>query len=462
MGAPSPEERAHLGAEARTRVPLASHRDLETSGRADPVRVLAEQATSRTPELVPLRHHRMLASPFAFFRGGAALMAADLVRTPSSGIDVQLCGDAHVANFGLFGSPERNLLFDLNDFDETCRGPWEWDLKRLATSLVVAGRANGFPEKKNRRAVVAAAQRYRAAMTDFAGLGNLAVWYARVDPAQAKEILGDRLDDRMRARVDASVAKARTRDHLRSLGKLTEVVDGRRRIVADPPLVVPVSTLAPSVRHQEVEDVVGGILEQYAASLDPVHRALVSSYSFVDLAHKVVGVGSVGTRCWIVLMRGRDDDDPLFLQVKEAQESVVARRLPDRPVPDNQGERVVRGQRLMQAASDLFLGWHRTTGLDGRTRDFYVRQLHDWKGSADLEALSARGMRLHGELCAWTLARAHARTGDRIAVAAYLGDGDDFAEALADFASAYADVNEQDHASFAVAVDRGELTAAPL
>jgi uncharacterized protein (DUF2252 family) len=462
MDASSPAQRARLGTEARRRVPLKAHRALETSGRADPVTVIAEQATSRTPELVPLRHHRMLASPFAFFRGGAAIMAGDLAGTPISGIDVHLCGDAHLANFGLFASPERNLLFDLNDFDETCRGPWEWDLKRLAASLVVAGRANGFSEQKNRRTVVTAARSYAEAMAAFADMGNLAVWYARVDEAQAKQIVGGALDDHMRTRLEKSTSKARSRDHLHSLGKLTEVVDGRRRIVADPPLVVPVSTLAPAVGHEEVEAVVVGILEEYAASLDLAHRTLVESYSFVDLARKVVGVGSVGTRCWIVLMRGRDDDDPLFLQVKEAQPSVLARHLPGRTVPDNQGERVVRGQRLMQAASDLFLGWHRTTGLDGHTRDFYVRQLHDWKGSADLETLTPKGMRAYAELCAWTLARAHARTGDRIAIAAYLGDADEFAEAVADVACAYADVNEHDHARFAAAVQRGELTAAQL
>jgi uncharacterized protein (DUF2252 family) len=462
MDVASPADRARRGAEARSRVPLELHAEVGTAERADPVSVLAQQATSRVPQLVPLRHARMLASPFAFFRGGAALMAADLAGTPTSGFDVQLCGDAHLSNFGLFGSPERALLFDLNDFDETCPGPWEWDLKRLAASLVIAGQANGFSDKKCRGAVVATVRRYREAMAEFAAMGNLAVWYARVDVSQADELVDGDLDDRMRRRVEKTASKARSRDHLHSLAKLTEVVDGRRRIVSDPPLLVPVSELAPELRRQEVEAVAEGVLNGYAATLSSANQELVESYSFVDLAHKVVGVGSVGTRCWLALMRGRDDDDPLFLQVKEAQPSVLAQHLPDRAVPDNQGERVVRGQRLMQAAGDVFLGWHRTTGLDGQTRDFYVRQLHDWKGGADVDAMSPKGMRLYGQLCAWTLARAHARTGDRIALAAYLGDDDTLGEALADFAERYADLNAQDHAALAAAVDRGELTAAQL
>ncbi|HEX6249390.1 MAG TPA: DUF2252 domain-containing protein [Nocardioidaceae bacterium] len=456
MSAEDPAARTRTGHEARTRVPPEAHAELSTADRPSPVRVLGDQASSRVPELVPIRHTRMTASPFAFYRGAAAVMAGDLAGTPVSGLDVRLCGDAHLANFGMFASPERALLFDINDFDETYPGPWEWDLKRLAASLVVAGRGNGFSGKQTRRVVVAAVRRYRDAMASFAELGNLAVWYSRVDVEQARRLLGDQLDPRIRKRLDKSVAKARGRDHLRALNKLTEVVDGRRRIVADPPLVVPVSQLAADRRRDEVESTVEAILLEYAASLGPGHRELVGSYTFVDMARKVVGVGSVGTRCWIVLLRGRDDDDPLFLQVKEAQESVLARHLGPSP-HGTEGERVVAGQRIMQAASDVFLGWHRTKGLDGKTRDLYVRQLHDWKGSATIETMTPKDLRLYAELCAWTLARAHARSGDRIAVAAYLGDDDSLPQALADFAHSYADLNEQDYATFSAAVASGEL-----
>jgi uncharacterized protein (DUF2252 family) len=398
----------------------------------------------------------MAASPFAFYRGAAAVMAGDLAGTPDSGLHVQLCGDAHLANFGLFASPERALLFDINDFDETYPGPWEWDVKRLAASLVVAARENDFSNKQTQKVVMAAVRRYRDAMSSFADMGNLAVWYSRVDAEEARRLLSDQLDSHLRKRLDKSVAKARSRDHLRAFNKLTEVVDGQRRIAGDPPLVVPVSQLAADLRRDEVESTVDGILRVYAASLGPGQRELVRSYTFVDMARKVVGVGSVGTRCWIVLMRGRDDGDPLFLQVKEAQESVLARHLAPSP-HETEGERVVAGQRIMQAASDVFLGWHRTTGLDGKTRDFYVRQLHDWKGAATIETMAPKGLRLYAEVCAWTLARAHARSGDRIAIAAYLGDDDRLPQAFADFANAYADLNEQDHATFSAAVASGVL-----
>lgn len=456
----TPAERERTGRDARSQVPPEGHGGLGTAGRPDPVRVLLDQDSSRVPELVPIRHARMAESPFAFFRGAAAVMAADLAGTPRSGFDVQLAGDAHLANFGTFASPERTLVFDLNDFDETARGPWEWDLKRLAASLVVAGRANGFTEKQNKKLVVTAARRYRDAMTSFAGMGNLAVWYARLDVEGVRQELGDELDPRLRKRLDRSVDKARSRDHLRSLDKLTEVQDGERRIRADPPVLVPVSHLAGDASREEIETGVHGILRDYVASLRPDLRELVESYAFVDMARKVVGVGSVGTRCWVVLLRGRDDDDPLFLQVKEAQASVLSRHLGPGAY-DNQGERVVAGQRIMQAASDVFLGWHRTTGLDGTARDFYVRQLHDWKGSPDVERLTPKGLRLYAQLCAWTLARAHARSGDRIAVAAYLGDDDRMPQALADFATTYADVTEQDHATFAAAVADGRLAGVP-
>lgn len=456
MTTADPATRARTGIAARERVPPEAHAELAESRRPRAVDVLAAQAPTRVPELVPIRHERMMASPFAFFRGGAAVMAGDLAGTPDSGLHAWLCGDAHLSNFGMFASPERALLFDVNDFDETYPGPWEWDLKRLVASLVIAGRENDFTDRQNRKVVVAAVRRYRDAMATFAEMGNLTLWYSRIDADEAARLLGDQVDERRRKRLDKSLAKARTRDHLRALDKLTAVVDGQRRFIADPPVVVPVSDLAADLRRDEVERTVQAVLSTYSDSLDAGHRELVRSYSFVDMARKAVGVGSVGTRCWIVLMRGRDDDDPLFLQVKQAEESVLARHLGG-DTTDNQGQRVVTGQRIMQAAGDAFLGWHRTVGIDGVARDFYVRQLHDWKGSARVETMDTKGMRLYAELCAWTLARAHARSGDRIAIAAYLGDDDDLPQALAEFAHSYADLNERDYASFGAAVAAGEL-----
>lgn len=450
------ETRARLGTRARSRVPPESLAELSTAGRADPVQVLAEQIPSRLPELVPLRHARMLASPFAFFRGAAAVMAADLARAPSCGLTVQLCGDAHLSNFGMFASPERRLVFDINDFDETLPGPWEWDVKRLAASLAVAGRHNGYADKQVRKIVLAAVRRYQEAMISFAGLGNLAVWYARVDVDELRRSLRADLDKTMAKRLDRSVAKAKSRDHLRSLAKLTEVVDGRRRFVADPPAVVPLSDLVTVSPGGDAAKAVESVIRRYAGSLEPGYRELVRSYSFVDMARKAVGVGSVGTRCWVVLMLGRDESDPLFLQVKEAQPSVLAPHLRLR-AGHHEGFRVVAGQRIMQATGDIFLGSQSVTGLDGRSRDFYVRQLQDWKGSARVEDMVPGGMRLYGQLCAWTLARGHARSGDRIAIAAYLGSDDSFAQAVATFATSYADVNEQDYRSFAAAVERDEF-----
>jgi uncharacterized protein (DUF2252 family) len=454
----SPEARARLGREARRRVAPETHARLETTEERGAVAVVAAQIPPRLPELVPLRHARMAASPFAFFRGAAAVMAADLARTPTSGLTAQLCGDAHLSNFGMFASPERRLVFDINDFDETIRGPWEWDLKRLAASLVVAGRENSFTDKQIRRAVWATVARYRSAMATFAAMGNLDVWYAHADIEEVQQHLSGDLTKQMSRRLDKAVAKARVRDHRHSLTKLTEVVDGRRRIVGVPPIVVPLTDLVAGMRRDEIESTVRRLLEDYTESLQPGPRELVRSYRFVDMARKVVGVGSVGTRCWIVLLRGRDDSDPLFLQVKEALPSALAEHL-DVPRHGHEGTRVVTGQRLMQATGDPFLGWQRTTGLDGRTRDFYVRQLHDWKGSAVIERMVPKGMRLYGQLCAWSLARAHARTGDRIAISAYLGEDDRFLHAVTDFAHAYADLNESDHRAFRDAVERGLLAS---
>ena len=440
----------------RTQVPPDRQADLATDDRLDPVEVIAGQVASRVPELIPLRHERMSASPFAFFRGAAAVMAGDLARTPTSGLTAQLCGDAHLSNFGIFASPERRLVFDLNDFDETFPGPWEWDVKRLAASLVIAGRQNGYSPKQTRKTAVVAVQRYQAAMTRFAGLGNLAVWYASADVDEVRRRLADERDPTMSDRFEGAVRKARGHDHLRSLRKLTTVVDGRRRFIADPPLIVPLADVVTDRSAEEAVEQVKGLVDEYSAGLEHGRRELVRSYEFVDMARKVVGVGSVGTRCWVVLMQGRDEDDPLLLQVKEAQPSVLATHL-GRSETRDEGARVVAGQRILQATTDIFLGSQSAVGLDGRPRDFYVRQLHDWKGSAEVDLMPPKGMRLYGELCAWTLARAHARSGDRIAIAAYLGEDDSFVQAVAAFADAYADLNERDFTRFAAAVRADEL-----
>jgi uncharacterized protein (DUF2252 family) len=453
---PTAEDRARDGRRMRTQVPPDAQADLVTDERDDPVQVIGDQVPARVPELVPLRHTRMSASPFAFFRGAAAVMAGDLARGPSSGLTVQLCGDAHLSNFGIFASPERRLVFDLNDFDETFPGPWEWDVKRLAASLVIAGRQNDYSAKQTRNTVLAALRRYQQAMAGFAGLGNLAVWYASADVEAVQQRLGDELDKTMAKRLEGTVRKARGRDHLRSLAKLTTVVDGRRRFIADPPLLVPLADVVTDRSAEEAVEQVRGLVAEYSASLEHGRRELVQSYAFVDMARKVVGVGSVGTRCWVVLMQGRDENDPLLLQVKEAQPSVLARHLGQAATRD-EGARVVAGQRILQATPDTFLGSQSAVGLDGRPRDFYVRQLHDWKGSAQVDVMLPKAMRLYGQLCAWTLARAHARSGDRIAIAAYLGDDDSFAQAVAGFADAYADLNERDFTRFAAAVQADEL-----
>ena len=452
-----PETRAAAGRDARKMTPPESHAEFApAAGRPDPVGILQAQDADRLPELVPIRHGRMGLSPFAFLRGSAAVMAADLAAAPSTGLTVQLCGDAHLMNFGLFGSPERRLVFDINDFDETWPGPWEWDVKRLAASLAVAGRTNGYGRKVRRGLVLAMAGRYRLAMAEFAAMRDLDVWYARADVDDLVGTLGAQLDKTRRKRLEQVRTKAMTRDSLQAYKKLTAVVDGSRRIVADPPLVVPIRDLLPEMKWQELADQLRGLLGGYRESLPDDRRHLFDRYEFVDMARKVVGVGSVGTRCWIVLLAGRDEHDPLLLQVKEAGQSVLA------TVPaEHEGRRVVVGQRLMQAVSDIFLGWQRTPGFDGRARDFYVRQLRDWKGAVDAEEMEPGGMRDYAALCGWTLARAHARTGDRIAIAAYLGDDAVVDNALADFAEKYADQTERDHAALAAAVRDGRVTAQP-
>jgi uncharacterized protein (DUF2252 family) len=450
----TPAERAEQGKQARVRVPRARHAEIDdTSGRPDMVGLLEGQARSRVPGLVPVRYGRMLVSPFTYYRGAALPMAADLAATPVSGITVQACGDAHLSNFGIFGTPERNLVFDINDFDETLPGPWEWDVKRLAASLEIAGRDNGFTAKQRKAVVLAAVRKYREAMRTFSALSNLDVFYARADIDQLRMQLKSQLTGRQRKNWDKSAAKARTTDSMRAMRKLTRISDGEPKIVADPPLIVPLDELT----EDDVEPLIAGLVGRYRRTLEPDRRHLLEQYDIADIAHKVVGVGSVGTRCWIVLMLGRDGRDPLFLQVKEAQESVLA-PYSRASKHSSHGQRVVAGQRMMQAAGDALLGWIRTdAGLDGEPRSFYVRQLRDWKMSVDIAAMVPEGMRLYAEMCGWTLARAHARSGDRIAIAAYLGGGDAFDRAIADFATAYAELNERDYQALADAAATGRI-----
>jgi len=457
----TPAERAARGKEARAAVPRASHAAFDPGpDRPDPLGLLEEQARTRVPELVPIRWGRMMVSPFTFYRGAALPMASDLATTPVSGLAVQACGDAHLSNFGIFGSAERRLVFDVNDFDETLPGPWEWDVKRLAASLEVAARGNGFSGKDRREIVTAAVARYRHAMRGFAHMTDLDVWYAHADLDDLRSVFAAQLKKRQRKMIDKGMAKARTRDSMQEVGKLTHLVDGRPRIISDAPLLVPVAELLP-----KEEDLaafwaqLNDLIAKYRRTLETDRRYLLEQYEAADMARKVVGVGSVGTRCWIILMLGHDESDPLFLQVKEAETSVLS-RFAGASKYANMGQRVIAGQRLMQASSDIFLGWQRAeAGLDGKQRDFYVRQLRDWKYSVDIEALVPRGMRLYGELCGWTLARAHARSGDRIAIAAYLGGSEVFDHAISQFAAAYADQNERDHQSLLDAVASGRLTA---
>jgi uncharacterized protein (DUF2252 family) len=448
-------ERAARGKAARSGAPRSSHAAWEPGeDREDPVAILERQAATRVPQLIPIRYGRMATSPFAFFRGGAAVMSADLARTPVSGLQVQACGDAHLANFGAFAAPDRRLVFDLNDFDETLPGPWEWDVKRLVASFAIAGRENGFDADQRRPALVEALRSYRDSMRAFASLTNLEVWYARLDiEAVMAEI---EAEPKLRKRVEKGVVKARTKDSMRALEKLTEMVDGERRFRDEPPLIVPVENLLGPALADRLEETMRGVLDQYRESLLGDRRHILDQYRFRHIAHKVVGVGSVGTRAWVLLLTGADDRDPLFLQAKEAAPSVLepyvgASRF------RNAGRRVVEGQRMMQTASDIFLGWCRSPGLAEEPRDFYVRQLWDWKRSADVERLSPHALELYGRICGWTLARAHARSGDRVAIAAYLGAGDSFDRAIAAFAEAYADQNERDYEGLLAAIESGRV-----
>jgi uncharacterized protein (DUF2252 family) len=454
-------ERAEQGRAARASARRASHADWSPpEGREDPVAILERQAASRVPELVPIRYGRMSASPFAFFRGAAAVMAADLATTPVSGLRAQACGDAHLSNFGAFAAPDRRLVFDLNDFDESLPGPWEWDVKRLAASFAIAGRENGLKRKQRQGILLTAVSSYREAMRAFASQTNLQVWYARLD---VEAVMGEieAGDPKAVKQVRKGVDKARSKDSLRALKKLTEVVDGELRIRSEPPLLVPGEELVEEGQRGDVAAVLTGVLASYRDSLAADRQHLLDGYEMRHIARKVVGVGSVGTRAWVILLTGGDDTDPLFLQAKEAEASVLepyagASRY------KNHGRRVVEGQRLMQAASDIFLGWCPAVGLDGRDRDFYVRQLWDWKRSAEVETLTPRGLQVYARMCGWTLARAHARSGDRIAIAAYLGTGDAFDEAIAAFSEAYADQSERDHAILVAAIDSGRVESQEL
>ena len=433
-------------------MPRSSHREWSQAVR-DPLPILGKQDETRVPELVPIRYGRMLASPFAFFRGGAAIMAADLATTPSAGFEVQLCGDAHLSNFGVFAAPDRRLVFDCNDFDETCRGPFEWDLKRLAASLAIAGRSRGFGKRDRRQVVLSGSAGYRRAMRSFASMRNIDVWYARIEVESRLAELRPHLGEGNLRKVERNLAKAQSKDSLRALRKLTVEEDGELRIVSDPPLITPLEELsdAPGAEAQ-----LQAVLDAYRDSLGDDLRRLVSSYRYAHAARKVVGVGSVGTRAWIVLLLGRDASDPLFLQAKEAQRSVLEPYVGASPY-DHPGRRVVEGQRLMQAASDVFLGWVTAQGVDGRQRHFYVRQLWDGKGSADVDRMSPRDLSVYASLCGEALARAHARSGDRFAIASYLGKGDAFDKAMAGFAESYADQNERDFERALAAAESGEI-----
>jgi uncharacterized protein (DUF2252 family) len=452
----TPAERAERGKQARARVPRASHASADLPARRrDVVAMLEEQGRSRVPDLVPVRYGRMLVSPFTYYRGAALPMASDLAVTPVSGFGVQACGDAHLSNFGIFGTPERNLVFDINDFDETLPAPWEWDVKRLAASLEIAGRDNAFTAKQRRTIVLAAVRSYREAMRDFALQSNMDVFYARVDVDQLRAQLKSQLTGRQRKNWDKGTAKARSTDSTRALRKLTELTEAGPKIVADPPLIVPLSDLIGDATVLEGE--IAGLVAKYRRTLEPDRRHLLGQYEIADIARKVVGVGSVGTRCWIILMLGRDGSDPLFLQMKEAQRSVLA-PYAGASKHASHGQRVVAGQRLMQAAGDVMLGWLRTDAtLDGEARSFYIRQLRDWKFSIDIATMVPDGMRLYGEMCGWTLARAHARSGDRIAIAAYLGGSDEFDQAIAEYSRFYADQNERDYQALADAAATGRI-----
>jgi uncharacterized protein (DUF2252 family) len=453
-------ERVARGKAARAEVPRSSHAVFEPSPtRADPVELLELQAKTRVPELVPIRYGRMLVSPFTFYRGAALIMAQDLSATPRSGLSVQCCGDAHLSNFGVFASPERKLVFDLNDFDETLPGPWEWDVKRLAVSMLIAARDNGFKVKDQQRIVLDTVDQYRTAMAGFAGMKALEVWYSHLEIESVMAEYASQFKQKMVKQTEKLLTKAQTKDSMAAFSKLTHEVDGQARIVDQSPLIVPIEQLAPGEEREEMFEALRELTRAYRDTLEFDRRILLEEFELTDFARKVVGVGSVGTRAWIALLIGRDGQDPLFLQMKEAEASVLEDFLGPSQF-ENHGERVVTGQRLMQASSDIFLGWlHVESGFDGQERDFYGRQLKDWKGSAEIEQMVPKGMAAYGKLCGWTLARAHTRSGDRIAIAAYLGNSNSFDRAILEFSKAYAEQNDLDYQALAAAVKSGRITA---
>jgi uncharacterized protein (DUF2252 family) len=458
------DQRVARGRAARAQAPRSAHGRWEPApDRPDPVALLEEQAQSRVPGLVPIRYGRMLVSPFTFYRGAALIMASDLAATPVSGVTVQLCGDAHLSNFGLFGTPERQMIFDINDFDETLPGPWEWDVKRLAASFEVMGRDRGFAPADRRAIVMAGVAEYRDRMRQAAGMGALGAWYDHLEAGMLlslvrKAVRVKRVSKKEARSFERDVKRAHSRDSTRVFAKRADEVEGELRIVADPPIIIPIEDIIiPGSEWEDPVPLIKKLLNSYRRTLGHHHHP-VEEYRYVHTAYKMVGVGSVGTRCYITLLTGRDHNDPLFLQVKEAQASVLEQFLP-RSTYANHGQRVVAGQRLMQAATDIFLGWVRIKGMDGVTRDYYVRQFQDWKGSADVDTMLVPGATLYSRICGATLARAHARWGDRIAIASYLGNGDSFDRAIADFSAAYADQNERDYKAFTAAIDSGRLVA---
>jgi len=466
---PTLEERRSLGRQLKAAAPRSNHgRWQAAAGRPDPVALLEEQDATREPDLVPVRHGRMMVSPFTFYRGAAKIMAADLRDTPRAGLTVQLCGDAHLSNFGFFASPERRLIFDLNDFDETLRGPFEYDVKRMAASFTIAARNNGFSKADAREATLTSVRAYREAMAEFAEMPVMDIWYAHRSEDDLMAAIREfestqtnkaqRLDVQQRARkAAASLRKAHTRGSLQALAKLGELVDGEYRIISQPPVVVPARELhaAFGVSPEELQLAIHEQFRAYRATLQPDRRHVLEQFKIVDMARKVVGVGSVGTRAFIVLLQGRDEHDPLFLQIKEATASVLEDHLP-RSRYKHCGERVVQGQRMMQAASDIYLGW--TKGVQ-EGRHLYWRQLRDMKASVDVEQMSPLALSFYAGQCGWTLARAHARSGDPVALAAYLGKRDRFDQAIADFSELYADQNQQDYEAFVEAIRSGRMEA---
>jgi uncharacterized protein (DUF2252 family) len=452
----SMHERHDLGRSRRSTVPRSALAQCApTDHRTDPVSLLESQASARIPDLIPIRYGRMLASPFAFFRGAALIMACDLASVPHTDLTVQLCGDAHVSNFGLYASPERSLVFDINDFDETLPGPWEWDVKRLVASVAIVAQENGFGRDERARIVRTCARAYRNRMQKLATMRELDVWYARTVVDGGLEAGVDR--DYAQA-IRQTAAKARKRDSLQALSKMTRLVDGRPQLASDPPLLVPIDELVGQAQARRYEWQMGALIDEYRQSLEPSRRGLVARFHYVAGARKAVGVGSVGTRAWVVLLVGRDESDPLLMQVKEASPSVLERYLGACGYA-NAAERVVQGERSMQASSDILLGWLHCVGPDGHEGDYYVRQLRDWKMSATPEAMTPQLLADYGRSCGHALARAHARTGDRVAIAAYLGRGEVADIAFTRFAETYAEQNHRDYSTLREAVASGRVAA---